>query len=152
MVLARKSLQSLLAYLHQPIGNGDVDLAMVFVARVDKFDVREVARQKVRRRSNQDLQIPLWGRLSVTISGGCSPAVHYLRQKLKCASNQCLRGYNGRKNRDNQRWVEHVRRDGLEKRVRICGRIPRDVGRLANVRHQERWECKTQPSKLHCSL
>lgn len=58
MVLAQKSLQFLLAYLHQPIGNGYVDLTVVFVARVDKFNMREVARQQVRRRSNQDLQIP----------------------------------------------------------------------------------------------
>lgn len=47
-MLAQMSLHSPLTNLHQPIGDRDVNLAMIFVTSVDEFDVREVARQHVR--------------------------------------------------------------------------------------------------------
>lgn len=87
----------------QPVGDRYEDLSVEFVARVDHFDLGKVA------------------------------GVHDLGQQLESTGDQCLRGNNRGQYGQDERRIEHARRNGLEERIIVCRWIDRNARSLAEV-------------------
>jgi hypothetical protein len=71
--------------------------------------------------------------------------VHDLRQQLEGRRNHGLGGHDTGKDRENERWIKHAGRNGLEEWVGIGGRVVRDIRSLADISEKEAGIYEDQP-------
>ena len=89
---------------HQkPISHRNVDLTVEDVARIDHFDLGEIAH------------------------------IHHLGEKLESGRNDSLRGDDCGKNRDYKGWVKHSRWDCVKEGVTVGRGVVRNISCLANI-------------------